>query len=165
MTVFIDLIMAVGVGLILASFVTAKRAESHELDGVTALALSQDDDEFSEEENALLQEVDGDVGIIRMRGRFSYASARELTHVIELAGEKAIIYDFTETAYVDTSAALAIEDMLTSAAEQTECCYVCGVRGETRKTLTSLGSLDVIPRNHIFNTRIEAISAVASGGA
>jgi len=161
MTVFVDLIMAVGVGLILASFVTARRAETHEMDGVTSLALKQDEEEYSTEENALLENLNGDVGIIKMRGRFSYASARELTHAIEFSGEKAIIYDFSETAYVDTSAALAIEDMLASAMDHTEHCFVCGVQGDTARTLRSLGSLDGVPENHIFATRFEAIRAAA----
>jgi SulP family sulfate permease len=163
MTVFIDLITAVGVGLILASFVTARRAETHELEGVTSLALDRDGHQLSEEEKLLIETFNGEIGIIRMRGRFSYASAREFTHSVgvESAGDKAMIYDFTETAYVDTSAAQAIADILSSAIDQCKCVYVCGVSGETLATLEALGVMDIVPMPHVFASRLEALKALA----
>jgi len=75
MTVFIDLITAVALGIVLASFVTARRAEAHELEGVTALALTDNGVDLSQIEKDLLAETGQDIGIIRLRGRFSYASA------------------------------------------------------------------------------------------
>jgi len=68
----------------------------------------------------------------------------------------------SETHYIDTSAAVAIEDMLASASEETEQCYVCGLSGITLETLLSLGSLDSIPKAHIFESRVKVIAALAS---
>jgi len=163
MTVFVDLITAVGVGIILASFVASRRAETHELEGVTALALKSDGEMLSEKENAMLDTLGGEVALVNLRGRFSYASAREMMHSIGVFDGKklVIIYDFSETVYVDTSAALAIKDMLIGAHDQTEKVYVCGLSGETLKTLTSLGVLECIPGDHVFETRSQAIAGVA----
>ena len=159
MTVFIDLITAVGVGLILASFVTARRNEVVEMEGITSIALEEGNGELSKKEQHFLRDINEKTVIIRLRGRFSYASAREITHSIGLEelGDKAIIYDFSNTAYVDTSAAIAIEDMLVGALEQTKLCYVCGISGDTLKTLNGLGSLASFPTENIFQTRLEAI--------
>ncbi|HFC04692.1 MAG TPA: SulP family inorganic anion transporter, partial [Rhizobiales bacterium] len=82
MTVFIDLITAVGVGIILASFVAARRAETHELEGVTALAMQSGGEMLSPQEDQMLEELGGEVALVNLRGRFSYASARQLTHSI-----------------------------------------------------------------------------------
>lgn len=163
MTVFVDLITAVGVGLILASFVNARRSEVFEMEGVTSVALNPESGEFSAKENGYLKRVNNDVAIITLRGRFSYASARELTHSVGLneTGKQAIIYDFTDTAYIDTSAAIAIEDLLTSALEQTSNCYVSGITGESKETLNALGVLDGVPKSHIFERRELALAAVA----
>ncbi len=164
MTVFVDLITAVGVGLILASFITARRNETFEMSGVTSLALDPKSGELSKEELETLASTNDEVAITSMRGRFSYASARELTHSsgLEETGKKAIIYDFADTAYVDTSAAIAIEDMLAGAKDQVEFCLISGVSGETKQTLASLGSLSAIPADHIFETRSDAISFIAT---
>ncbi len=164
MTVFIDLITAVGVGIILASFVSSRRAENHELEGITALALKPGGEMLGEKENRMLEQLGDRVALVNLRGRFSYASARQLTHTIGLFDNKklVIIYDFSETVYIDTSAALAIEDMLVSAHDQTEKVYVCGLSGETLKTFTTLGVLECIPADHVFASRSKAIAAVAS---
>ena len=79
LTVFVDLITAVAVGLILAGFVTARWMEKQELNGVTSVALPDADTAgLSEAELALLAQTNGRIGIARLRGHFSYASAREL---------------------------------------------------------------------------------------
>ncbi len=163
MTVFIDLITAVGVGLILASFVSARRAEVFEMEGVTSLALDTESSQLNDNEIKLLEGINDQVAIITLRGRFSYASARELTHSVGLdeTGKRVVIFDFTHTAYVDTSAAIAIEDMLVSAVEDTENCFVCGISGETQRTLNALGALDAIPPDNIFPNREKAIQAAA----
>ncbi len=163
MTVFIDLITAVAVGIILASFAASRRAEVHEMEGVSALALSSEGGELSEEESRLLENLGDKVLLVRLRGRFSYASARELTHSIGLfdSGEPIVLYDFTETAYIDTSAAMAIDDMLSSGREQTEHCFICGLSGEPLQTLIALGALESIPMSHVFETRYDAIASIA----
>ena len=79
LTVFVDLITAVAVGLILAGFVTARWMESQELKGVASVALPDADAAgLSGHERELLARTNGRIGIVRLRGHFSYASAREL---------------------------------------------------------------------------------------
>lgn len=163
MTVFVDLITAVGVGLILAAFVTARRAEIFEMEGIETLALDSTGSELNAQEKKLLRGIDDQLAIITLRGRFSYASARELTHSVGLSetGKNVIIFDFSNTVYVDTSAAVAIQDMLTSASESVGNCFVCGLSGETLDTLNALGSLDSIAASNIADTRQQAIEMAA----
>ncbi|MCF6321905.1 MAG: SulP family inorganic anion transporter [Rhizobiaceae bacterium] len=163
MTVFIDLITAVAVGLILASFVTASHTEKFEMEGVDALALDPEEGELTPEEQKYLEGIFPKVGIITMRGRFSYASARQLTHTIGMgvSGNVAMIFDFTHTAWLDTSAAMAIEDLLSDAVAQTQYVYVSGLSGQALETLEALHSLKAVRPEHIFKSREEAIARVA----
>ena len=87
------------------------------------LALDSEAGALSAKEQKYLQGINDQVAIIVLRGRFSYASARELTHTVGLeeSGKRAIIYDFTDTAYVDTSAAIAVEDMVISGIRAAGC--------------------------------------------
>lgn len=164
LTVFVDLIMAVGIGLILAFFVAARRAEMFEMEGITSLALDSTGSELNVTESALLDSFSDQIAIIAMRGRFSYASARELTHTVGLSetGKRVIIFDFTATAYIDTSAAITIEDMLVSAVEDAEICFISGLSGETLETLEALGSLNAVAPENTFETRQLAIEAAAN---
>ncbi len=159
LTVFVDLITAVAVGLILAGFVTARWMEVDELKGITQLALADTENELTAEERSEIEKFDGRIGLILFRGRFSYASARELVQRTgsQMAGYEAMIFDFSHAAHIDTSAALAIEQMLDTALGETRGCVIAGLTGSAEKTLDSLGVLDHLPDENVVKTRIAAI--------
>ncbi|MBC8242647.1 MAG: SulP family inorganic anion transporter, partial [Alphaproteobacteria bacterium] len=159
LTVFVDLITAVAVGLILAGFVTARWMEREEIKGVTAIALPDDHQGLDNAVWEALEVFNGQIGLIFLRGQFSYASARQLNQQVGRAvlGHKAVIYDFTEAAHMDTSAALAIEELLTDAAQNGTACFFAGLSGTAETTLKSLGVLEHLPAGHIAPTLLAAI--------
>lgn len=142
LTVFVDLITAVAVGLILAGFVTARWMEQEEMKGVTALALS-DDPALTEKERQALEKHEGRILLVSLRGRFSYASAREITKRVAImtAGCRAFILDFSSAAHIDTSAAMAIEETINAVHGQDIHLFVAGLSGSAEHTLESLGIL------------------------
>ena len=159
LTVFVDLITAVAVGLILAGFMTARWMEIEELKGVTAIALPEPRDGLSDEENDALKKHNGLIGVLSLRGRFSYASARELVRRggAATSGHRAIVFDFTDAAHIDTSAALAIEELVQRAADEEAACFVAGLSGAAEDTLSALGVLEKFPPGNVFATRLQAI--------
>ena len=78
LTVFVDLIVAVAVGLILASFVTSLWLEKKELKGIYTLATLDKYDKLSEAEKKEIVNLQGEVNIVILNGNLSYASARSL---------------------------------------------------------------------------------------
>ncbi len=163
LTVFVDLITAVAVGLILAGFATSRWMETEELKGVTAIALPEADEALTREEHEELDKLNHRIGMVRLRGRFSYASARAIAQRASQAalGHDVIIYDFSEAAHIDTSAALAIEELLETAEDELAGVVVCGLSGIADKTLRSLGVFDNIPAGRIVAERGEAIRIAA----
>ena len=163
LTVFVDLITAVAVGLILAAFATARWMETEELKGITAMAIPGDDHDLEQAEREALEKLNGRIGLVILRGRFSYASARQLNQQVGIAalGHEAVIYDFTEAAHIDTSAALAIEEFLTNAGNSGIACFFAGLSGTAETTLRSLGILDQFPAGHITPTLLAAIQAAS----
>jgi SulP family sulfate permease len=152
LTVFVDLITAVAVGLILSGFVTARWMEREELKGVTRVSLaSNGSDPMDSKERELLRQAEGRVEVIRLRGSFSYASARQLTQVLErfIHKHRAVVFDFAQAAHVDTSAAYAIDALITDAQEAKVDCYISGLSGLARDTLAGLGVLDRLAADRI----------------
>ena len=158
LTVFVDLITAVAVGLILAGFVTARWMEAEEMKGITTFAMPDHESLTEAEKEALARFGNEDI-TFSLRGRFSYASARQLTrHVTATAaGYKAIILDLTEAASIDTTAAMAIDDLIHAAKLEGTHCIVAGVSGAARETLKSLGVLHTIPAGNLVATPMEGI--------
>ncbi|MDA0996752.1 MAG: SulP family inorganic anion transporter [Proteobacteria bacterium] len=161
LTVFVDLITAVAVGLILAGFVTARWMEKQQLDGITAVALPGPDDGLSEDEKEALTDANGEIIVVRLRGSFSYASARELTRRVAalLPGHRAVVYDFSDAAHIDTSAALAVEELVECARSDGHTCFVSGLSGEAAATLDALGALEAVPAANVLPIRLDAIVA------
>ena len=164
LTVFVDLITAVAVGLILAGFATARWMEREEMKGVTAIAIPDKAVNPETEDRAALEKLHGRVVVVTLRGRFSYASARELNRWVGQAsmGYEAIIYDFTEAAHMDTSAALAMEELLTIAVDDDIPCFITGLSDSAETTLRSLGVLDGIPATHITAVLLDALRVAES---
>jgi SulP family sulfate permease len=146
LTVFVDLITAVAVGLIVAGIVTAMRTEQEELSRMQAGAASAADDLSAAEQEMLAGSGDA-IAMLSMAGRFSYASARALNRRLALLDDrhKVLILDFSQLAYVDPSMALAIRDLLHAAEDNLlHCIVVC----PDERTLAPLEAFKVFARSH-----------------
>ena len=163
LTIFVDLITAVAVGLILAGFVTARWMEQEEIQGLSALALS-DDPTLTEEERLALEENNGAILLVSLRGRFSYASAREITKRVGVmtAGYKAFILDLSSVGAIDTSAAMAIEELINAVQDQDIKLFVSGLGGPAETTLQSLDVLSSLQDDQRPPTKSLAIQRAAA---
>jgi len=163
LTVFLDLITAVAVGIILASFVNAKRMSEEQLKGV-GHAAGEDAEGLDEEERAILRAAGGRILVTLLSGRFSYASARELTRraTPQMTSVEIIIYDFTNVGYVDTSAALAIEECVGLAIENRQLVMVAGLGADVARVIDGLGALDKVAPENRYPARRQAIDAAVA---
>ena len=155
MTVFVDLVTAVALGLIAAGVVRSRDLTQNELEGVLSLPILDFDFLPS------LEEIDPyslPVGFIKLRGSFSIASANELTRVIaaDIEDHHIIILDFSETTSVDDSAALAIEELVQSAIDDDTACVVLGLSGDVGGVLQSLKVFHRVPAGNFVDTLDEA---------
>ena len=155
LTVFVDLLTAVAVGLVVAGMVGARRLELFQMDRVVSVPLL--DSTFLHEDADIL-DLDDDVdmfaartGMVGLKGNFTVASSRRLVKSLsqDIGEHEVVILDFSETQYIDDSAALVVEQMIDVArAEDTEC-IVMSLQGPPAETLQSLNVLRHIPADHI----------------
>lgn len=161
LTVFVDLITAVGVGIILAGFVNSRWLAEEQLKGLKQSANANELDLLTPEEKALLSSVDGRVLITLLQGSFSYASARDLARrdTQAIAHRDVVIYDFTHAGYVDPSAALAIDEMIVLSRKHNRHVIVSGLKSHALRALSGMGVLDRISAEQQFDDRKDAIEA------
>jgi SulP family sulfate permease len=160
LTVFVDLIAAVAIGIILAAFVTSRSLEREQLRGLRIEDGKADQPTtLGEAERSMLRSVDGRVLLMRLSGAFSYASAREMARRIgdRVLGQRCVIYDFTDVSFVDPSTAMAIDDLFDQANANGQLLFVCGLAGNVEKTLAAFGALDRVPAERRLAGRPEAI--------
>ena len=154
LTVFLDLVTAVAVGMIASAVTSARQFERLELDAVISTPLldsaflgpqpgerprrSADaapdlDLDDMEDEDAFAARV----GMVGLRGTFSVASASKLISTIgvDIQEHEVVILDFSDTVYMDDSAALVVEQLIDAATEREAHCIVMSLDGPPATTL------------------------------
>ena len=158
LTVFLDLVTAVAIGLIAAGMASARQFERLQLDSVVSVPLLDRSFLNSDEDASDQDAFSARVGLVALRGSFTVASANKLINTIsvDIRDHEVVILDFSDTVYIDDSAALVVEQMIdTAMAEDTEC-IIMGLRGEPAVSLQSLNVLQRVPEDHFVATLDEA---------
>ena len=186
LTVFVDLITAVAIGLIAAAVTQARRQEQMELDSVVSVPIldrtffgDQDgitgrepahapargagDDPGEDGEREAVGAAADDpysarVGLVALRGSFTVASSNKLVSVIgaDIKDHEVTIFDFSGATYVDDSAAMVIEQLIELANRQETEVIVMGASGQAADTLLALDVLQHVPDGQIVETLDEA---------
>ena len=158
LTVFVDLVTAVAIGLIVAGMAHARQLEGLELDNVLSVPLL-DRTFFAGLEGAdAMGEYSARVGLVQLRGAFTVASSHKLVGVIgkDVKDHEIVIFDFSAATYVDDSAAMLIRQLLDVAESEDTEVIVLSVSGAVDQTLRALDILSGVPEQHIVETRDEA---------
>jgi len=161
LTVFVDLIAAVAVGIILAAFVTSRALEREQLKGLEIDdGVADSHPTLSEAERAALHSIPGRVLVLCLHGAYSYASAREMARRVgdRVLGHRCVVYDFSDVGYVDPSTAVAIDDLLDQANANGQRLFISSVGGNVQKTLAAFGVIDRVPPENRLATRADAIA-------
>ena len=162
LTVFVDLVTAVAIGLIAAGMAHARQLEGLELDSVVSVPLL--DQVFMAGEKALaMDRYSARVGLVRLKGSFTVASSRKLYGVIggDIKDHDMVVFDFSEATHIDDSAAMTIRRLLDTAERDGTECVVMGMSGKIAATLGALDILKGLPEEHVVETIDEARAAAA----
>ena len=156
LTVFVDLVTAVAIGLIAAGMAHARQLERLELDSVVSVPLL--DQAFFGGEGDTDDPYSARVGLIALRGGFTVASAQKLIGVIgpDIRDHEVVIFDFSGATYMDDSAAMLIRQLMDLAAEEDTPCIVMGLSGPVAETLDALDILHDVPPGQVVDTLEEA---------
>ncbi len=157
LTVFVDLVTAVAIGLIAGGMVHARQLERLELDSVVSTPLL--DRTFLDlGAGEAADPFAARVGLVALRGSFTVASSHKLAGAIgpEIRDHEIVIFDFSGAGYIDDSAAMVIERLIDLAEAAETSCIVAGLHGAAARTLNSLHCLHSVPKEHVVETREDA---------
>ena len=171
LTVFVDLITAVAIGLIAAGMAHARRLEQMELDSVVSVPIldrtffgGADGGAGAEVPGAKSAEAGADdpysarVGLVALKGSFTVASSHKLVSVIgaDIKDHEVTIFDFSGATHVDDSAAMVIEQLIELAGRQDTDVIVMGATDRVAESLHTLDVLQHLPDGHEVETLDEA---------
>jgi SulP family sulfate permease len=160
LTVFVDLITAVGAGVVMAALAFVKHMADLQLAALGNLT-SDTTVNFSEEEEEILRNCSKQVTLFDFGGPLSFGAAADLGHHVRerSKGRSVLILDFTRVPTMDVSAARAVETIGVDAKAANKPVYISGMNDEIRQVLSALDYDESLPKGTFFTKRIDAVKA------
>ena len=158
LTLFLDLVTAVAIGLIAAAVASARQFERLEMDSVVSTPLPEQSAFTGSDGSSSETSFTERVGLVSLTGSFSVISASKLINTIsaDIRDHDVVILDFSDTLYMDDSAALVVEQMIDTAFAEDTKCIVMGLGGRPAITLQALNVLRRVPSDQFVATLDDA---------
>ena len=158
LTVFVDLIVAVGVGVFVANILTIERLSNLRSEDVKVISDADDAILLSDVEKDLLDRANNRVLLFHLEGPMifgvSKAISREQT---AMKDHDVLILDLTEVPHVGVTSSLALENAIKDAVDKGRHVFIVGATGKTKQRLQKLGILDMLPPSNVLMDRVEAL--------
>ncbi|WP_083278212.1 SulP family inorganic anion transporter [Colwellia sp. PAMC 20917] len=161
LTIFVDLIVAVGLGVFISNIIVIERLSREQARKVKAISDADGNDvPLSVLERGLLDKANGKVLFFYLSGPmiFSVSKAISRQH-ISVADFEVMILDLTDVPMIDETVGLALENAVKDAKDgQCEVFLLCPNK-QTHQQLEKCNVLDLIADDNIYSLRYEALEA------
>jgi SulP family sulfate permease len=167
LTVFVDLIVAVGLGLFLANVMTITRlSELQETDVEVINGPDEAGDALSAYEKDLLDTAAGKVMLLLLQGSMIFGVSRAISRKnSEIQGCNVLIIDMTRVSHLGVSSALALEESIKDMLKAGKSVFIVPTEGQPVRRLRSLGILNCIPGKHVVSDRRKALELALYGSS
>jgi len=167
LTVFVDLIAAVGIGLFVANVMTITRLSELQAHDVKAVTDPDETDlPLTPYEHDLLETAAGKVLLLHLQGNMIFGVSRAISRKNSLVeGREALVIDLKDVVHLGLSSALALEETMLDMIRAGRGVYLVGAEGQPRERLEKLGILEQIPVENITAKRTVALEKAIYGGA
>lgn len=164
LTVFVDLIWAVGIGVFVANILTIDRMSALQSKSVKTISTADDDVELSAEEQSLIDRAQGRLLLFQLAGPMIFGVAKTISREHNaISACDAVIFDMREVSHLGVTASLALENAVTEAIEAGRRVYLAGATGTTLKRLQKLGIPDLLPPDQISDDLITSLQRAVQG--
>ena len=158
-TVFVDLITAVGIGMVMASFVFMQRMVDLQLDSVTAITDPHEEEALSEQEAQVMTDAKGRILLYHIAGPMSFGAAKGMARRLAQFDEyDALVLDLSDVPQIDFTSVRALDDMLHDAWDSGRDAYLVGCKKQVCEMLKKQGVVDKFHQDRLKESRLEALS-------
>lgn len=167
LTVFVDLIMAVAIGVIIQSLMTARQLATHQIEDVHFVAAGGKSGvrhRLSAEEEIILEQAGGKLLLLRFTGPLSFGTARDLTTRMQTAysGYSRVVIDLTDTRMMDISIMMALADMIDMLVAQKCRIFVSGTGNAVYEAMKGHDVFAKVPSAQHYAQRLDALKAATA---
>lgn len=158
LTVFVDLIVAVGVGVFIANILTIDRLSELQSQEVKVISDADDAVILNDEEKKLLDLANGRVLLFYLSGPMIFGVSKAIAREHSaMADSDVLIMDLTDVPMLGVTASLAIENAIKDASEQGRNVLIVGATSKVKKRLDKFGISRFVPEHYMFVDRVDAL--------
>lgn len=162
LTIFVDLIVAVGIGVFLANIITIERLSRAQEKNIKVISDADDQVALSEKEKDLLERGKGKMVLLYFSGPLIFGMTRALSREHEnLSSFNDIVIDLQDVPLLDPTMQLAIENTIESAITNNK--RVVVVAREPKKLAESFKDHCTERHIDIYNSRYDALASFGHG--
>lgn len=166
LTIFVDLIVAVGLGVFIANLLTIERLSRVQAKNIQAISDADDSIPLTPDERATLEKGKGKVMLMYLSGPMMFGVSRAIAREHEnIHAHDTIVFDLTDVPLIDTTVSLAIENAIKDAVDDGKTVYIACASTKTRQALQRLGLAELIGPANMVESRGDALekAVVAQG--
>lgn len=160
LTVFIDLIVAVGLGVFISNILVIERLSREQAKNVRAISDADDDDvPLTKQERQLLDQANGQVLFFYLSGPmiFSVSKAISRQHT-SVSQYQVMILDLSDVPMIDVTVGLALENAIKDAIDADCDVIIYSPNTDANDKLARLGINELIPDNQFAKDRVSALN-------
>ncbi|EGQ8953181.1 SulP family inorganic anion transporter [Vibrio parahaemolyticus] len=164
LTVFVDLIVAVGLGVFVSNIMIIERLSREQARQVKAISDADEDDvPLTDSERGLLDRANGRVLFFYLSGPmiFSVSKAISRQHT-SISDYDVMILDLTDVPMLDVTVGLALENAIKDALDARCEVYLLCPNQRTREQLEKFHVIDLVPDNNMYQFRYGALNAAVA---
>ncbi len=161
-TVSIDLLLAVGVGMVMASFLFMQRITEMQIASMKAVRMPGDDSQYeralSSAETEIMNQADGKIVLFHMSGPMSFSSAKALVRRHAATVDYDImLLDLSDVPNIDFTTSRALEDIITDTISAGRHIFLVGACESVCTTLEQQGIVNHFETGCMYQNRLDAL--------
>jgi sulfate permease, SulP family len=158
MTVAIDLLLAVGTGMVMTSFLFMYRMQQMQIQGISTISTGNNLHHLSEEEAQIIEQTGGRIMLFHLSGAMSFSSAKSIVRQHAASNNYDImLLDLSEVPAVDYTTTRALEDILLNTIKSGRRIFLIGMRDSVRRYLHRQGVTSLFKPGKIYDKRLNAL--------
>ncbi len=161
-TVAVDLLLAVGIGMVMASFLFMQRITDMQIASMKTITKPGDasiyERALTQQETEIMEQANGQIMLFHMRGAMSFSSAKSIVQRHSMiAGYQIMLLDLSDVPNIDFTTTRALEDIIIDTIDAKHHIFLVGACNDVYDMLKKQGVLNYIDADHMYQRRIDAL--------
>ena len=165
LTVLVDLITAVAIGVFIANVITVKRLAENQIASIR-LYNGQDQNNaiLGDSERDLIDQANGAILVFQLSGPISYGASKGIEQAFFAQSEhQTIILDLSDVPFIDVSTAMALETLIKGSHSETRAVFLVGVNDSVHDVLTRMQITGLLSPERCKPNLLAALNASLAG--